>query len=660
MGRFHAVLRPFVAALLAGSMMACASTAPAEVQVLSVSVSLGSPTLTVGQTGTAVAVVHDQHGNVVEGQSISWSSSNQSIASVGTGAQITALAAGSTQITAAIPTASGSATLTVSPVAVIPVASVGVTLSSTSLTAGQSTQATATTRDANGAVLTGRALTWSSDNTSVATVSSAGLVSSLAAGTAHISATSEGKSGSATLTVTAVPPAPVASVSVMLNSPSLTAGQSTQATATTKDANGAVLTGRAIAWSTNNSAIATVSASGLVTAVAAGSAQITATSEGQSGSATLTVTAVPPAPVATVTVALAASSLTAGQSTQATATTKDANGTVLTGRAIAWSTSNSAIATVSASGLVTAVAAGSAQITASSEGQNGSATLTVTAVPPAPVATVAVSLAASSVTAGQTTQATATTRDANNVVLTGRAIAWSSDNTAVATVSATGLVTSVAAGTAHIIATSEGKSGSATLTVTAVSTSAAECATPRAGWIFCDDFETNRLASYFEYNTPESVPPQCGKRVWRLRRHAATYVTGQAAAGSLALAIGRTPSTYFEPADAGTANYREIYWRFYVPPRGGVGRQRRDEAHARHDLRESRLEPGDDRARMDIQQRRPLPHDRSGERHRRERKCRSPSGTTTSPICSGWAERTARRRRRIRRTWAPGRATSIT
>ena len=481
MGRFHAVLRSFVAVLLAGSMMACASTAPAEVQVLSVSVSLGSPTLTVGQTGTAVAVVHDQHGNVVEGQPISWSSSNQSIASVGTGAQITALAAGSTQITATIPTASGSATLTVSPVPVVPVASVGVTLSSTSLTAGQSTQATATTRDANGAVLTGRAVAWSSDNTAVATVSSTGLVSSLAAGTAHISAASEGKSGSATLTVTAVPPAPVASVSVTLSSPSLTAGQSTQATATTKDANGAVLTGRAIAWSTNNSAVATVSASGLVTAVSAGSAQITATSEGQSGSATLTVTAVPPAPVATVTVSLAASSLTAGQTTQATATTKDASG----------------------------------------------------------------------------------------AVLTGRAIAWSSDNTAVATVSASGLVTSVAAGTAHIIATSEGKSGSATLTVTAASTSAAECATPRAGWIFCDDFETNRLASYFEYNTPSQFLRSAGTGYGGSVGMQATYVTGQAAAGSLALAIGRTPSTYFKPADAGTANYREIYWRFYYRREAG-------------------------------------------------------------------------------------------
>jgi hypothetical protein len=145
-----------------------------------------------------------------------------------------------------------------------------------------------------------------------------------------------------------------------------------------------VLTGRAISWSSNNNNIATVSSSGLVTAVAAGSAQITATSEGQSGNATLTVNAPPPpAPVASVTVSLAASSLIPGATTQATATTRDANGNVLTGRAISWTSGDNAIATVSSNGVVTAVAIGAAvQITATSETISGSATLAVNAPPP--------------------------------------------------------------------------------------------------------------------------------------------------------------------------------------------------------------------------------------------------------------------------------------
>src|SRR5258705_2619533 len=73
------------------------------------------------------------------------------------------------------------------------------------------------------------------------------------------------------------------------------------------------------------------------------------------------------------------------------------------------------------------------------------------------------------------------------------------------------------------------------------------------------------MAKYFEYNnsggkfaraTGTGVGGSVGMR--------ATYTTGQTAAGSLALAFGRTPSTYFRAADAGTANYREVYWRFYV------------------------------------------------------------------------------------------------
>ena len=93
--------------------------------------------------------------------------------------------------------------------------------------------------------------------------------------------------------------------------------------------------------------------------------------------------------------------------------------------------------------------------------------MTVTATPPVPVASVSVSLASSSLNSGQTTQASATTRDANNNVLTGRVITWSSGNTAVATVSGSGLVSAVAAGSALITATSEGISGSATFNVVA-------------------------------------------------------------------------------------------------------------------------------------------------------------------------------------------------
>jgi len=365
-----------------------------------------------------------------------------------------------------------------------PVATVAVALNAGSLTAGQTTQASATLRDASGNVLTGRSITWSSSNAAVATVSSTGVVTSVAAGSAQIVATSEGQTGAATLTVNAPAPAPVASVAVALSSGSLTIGQTTQATATMRDASGNVLSGRSVSWTSSAPSVATVNSSGVVTAVAAGTAQIVATSEGQSGNATITVNAPAPAPVASVTVALSSGSLTIGQTTQATATMRDASGNVLSGRSVTWTSSNTSVATVSSAGLVTSVAAGSAQITATSEGRSGSAALTVNAPAPAPVASVTVSLSSSSLTAGLTTQATATLRDAAGNILTGRAITWSSSNTGVAAVTSAGVVTAVAAGTAQITATSEGRSGSASMSVSAPVTGGG------VPLIFASDFST--------------------------------------------------------------------------------------------------------------------------------------------------------------------------
>jgi len=256
----------------------------------------------------------------------------------------------------------------------IPVATVTVSPASVSLQMGQSSQLTATPKDANGNPLTGRAITWSSSNTAIATVSGTGLVTGVAGGgPVTITATSEGQSGSASVTVTTVP---VASVTVTPPSASVQVGQTVQLTATLKDANGNILTGRTVTWSSNQTTVATVNATGRVTARAAGSATITATSEGQSGTSSITVT---PVPVASVTVTPASASVAVGATVQLTATPKDANGNPLTGRVITWSSSNTAIATVSGSGLVTGVAAGGpVTITATSEGRSGSAAVTVT------------------------------------------------------------------------------------------------------------------------------------------------------------------------------------------------------------------------------------------------------------------------------------------
>src|SRR5438309_2140033 len=182
-----------------------------------------------------------------------------------------------------------------------------------------------------------------------------------------------GTSDTAAVTVTS---APVASVAVSPVSVSEQVGQTVALSATTKDAAGNVLSGRTVTWASSNAAAATVSASGVVTGVAAGSATITATSEGQGGTAAITVT---PVPVASVTVAPASGSVVAGLTLQFTATPKDASGNPLSGRVVTWGSSNTAVATVNGSGLVMGVAAGSATITATSEGRSGTGAVTVTA-----------------------------------------------------------------------------------------------------------------------------------------------------------------------------------------------------------------------------------------------------------------------------------------
>ena len=342
----------------------------------------------------------------------------------------------------------------------VPVAQVAVLPTSATASVGGTVQFVAIPLDSTGTALGGRAITWASSNSSVASVDGSGLATGVTAGSATITATSEGHSGSGTLTVSAVT-VPVAAVTVSPASASVTAGQTVQLTATPKDANGNALTGRTITWTSGNTSVATVSSSGLVSGLAAGSATITATSEGKSGTAAITVTAVT-VPVASVTVSPASASVPAGQTAQLTATPKDSSGNTLTGRTITWASSNTSVATVSSSGLVRGVVAGSATITATSEGKSGSSAITVTAVP---VASVTVSPASATVFVSQTLQLSATPKDANGNTLTGRTITWGSSNNAVATVSSSGLVSGVTAGSATITATSETKSGTAAITV---------------------------------------------------------------------------------------------------------------------------------------------------------------------------------------------------
>jgi uncharacterized protein YjdB len=348
---------------------------------------------------------------------------------------------------------SGGGAVTAPPVAV---GSVAVTLPAGQLQAGAQLTASADVRSAAGAALSGRVVAWSSSNSAVATVTDGGVVTGVAPGSVSITATSEGRSGSASLTVV---PAPVTTVVVSAPSTTLVTARTLQAAVQLRDERGNTLAGRAVTWSSSAPTVATVNETGLVTGVSSGTVTITATSEGRSG--TLSLAVVPP-PVATVSVSLRQSTIPLGTTTTATAVMRDDRNEELPGRAVIWSSGNPAVATVSLTGVVTAISTGTAVVSATSEGQSGSATVTV--IRP-PVATVNVSLAQSSVLPGQSVQAAAQAVDAAGTTLVGRDITWSSSNSAVASVTATGLVTAVSVGTTNIVATSEGRSGQVTFTV---------------------------------------------------------------------------------------------------------------------------------------------------------------------------------------------------
>jgi trimeric autotransporter adhesin len=278
------------------------------------------------------------------------------------------------------------------------------------------------------------AASWTSSNTAVATVSSSGLVTGVSTGTATITATSGGKSGTTVVTVSAVP---VKSIVVSPTSASLTPAQTQQLSATVTDANGNVVTNRQVTWASSNSAVATVDQAGLVTAVGPGNASITATIGNVSGNAGITVAA---APAASVTVNPGTLSLTVGQTGALDAVVKDASGNVLTGRAVSWSSGSPLVASVSQSGVVTALLPGTATITAStgtgSSTVSGTASVTVSALPPGPPATIDVTPSSTSVKAGSTIGLTAVVKDSQGNTLSGASVTWTSSDNSRATVTA--------------------------------------------------------------------------------------------------------------------------------------------------------------------------------------------------------------------------------
>ena len=352
---------------------------------------------------------------------------------------------------------------------------------------GATVQLSAEVRDQNGQVMAGATVTWASSAAAVATVSASGLVTAVANGSATVTATAGSVSGSATVRVAQE----VSAVAVTPDTATVLEGDTLRLTSTASDANGQVVTGAEFVWASGDTTVAVVNASGLVTGVGAGQAEVMATAAGVTGRATLTVWARLPTTVAVTpdTVVLTALEQTA----QLTAEVRDQLGRVMEDEQVAWVSSDTLVATIDSTGLVTAVANGTATGTATTTTASGSATLAVaqepeslTAVVPDSASLVAASGAVSLISPdsllvralGTALRLLAAGTDANGRALeTGATVSWSSSDEAVATVDDAGIMTAVANGTATVTATAGGSAaaaiGSATVTGPSASLSVA-------------------------------------------------------------------------------------------------------------------------------------------------------------------------------------------
>lgn len=249
-------------------------------------------------------------------------------------------------------------------------------------------------------------------------------------------------------------------------------GATYQMTATVRDAAGNELIDQLVTWSTNDPAALTVSPTGLVTALAAGFYKVTAAVNGLTAEAQVIISGGPPA---SLVLARASANVGAGDTIVLQATVRDATGRLLDHPSVTWTSSDVAVATVAAdstrsAGLafatVTGASTGTVAVAASSGTASDTASVTVTT--PLPVASVTVTPASVMLVVNGATQLSATLRDANGKVLAGRAVSWTTDNAAVATVDPDGVVTGVGNGSAAVIATSEGVTDTSAIAVTSI------------------------------------------------------------------------------------------------------------------------------------------------------------------------------------------------
>ena len=400
-------------------------------------------TMSVGKTAALSATVLPEDAY---DRSFTWKSGNPGVAAVNNNGKVTAAAKGTAVIKAAANDGSGvfaECKITVRQ----PVTSL--TLNKTSLTvnkgATSTLSATAGPSDANN-----KTVKWTTSDSSVATVSSAGEVKGVKRGTATITATAADGSGKkATCSVTVKQPV----TSLTLNKTALTLnnGKTATLTATVGPSNA---NNKTVKWTTSNSAVATVSSTGVVKGLKRGTATITATAadgSGKKAACKVTVTKL----VTSLTLNKTVLPLQPKKTEKLTATVSPSDAD---NKTVKWTTSSSAVATVNSNGKVTAKGKGTAIIKATAaDGSGENATCTVTVVTPKKsVSSVTLNKRSLTMQVGKTEILKVTVKPTSAVI---KNVIWTSSNTKVATVDSKGKVKAIGKGTATITATAADGSG---------------------------------------------------------------------------------------------------------------------------------------------------------------------------------------------------------
>ncbi len=327
--------------------------------------------------------------------------------------------------------------------------SIALSQSALSLSIGESTQLQYTILPATAA---SDKVTWTSSNSDVVTVSADGTVTAHASGTATITvSTSNNLKAKAVVSVTAMP----TSISVSPAASYIYEGATQQLVANVLPSDAV---DKSVTWTSSNPAVATVSTTGLVTAVLQGTCNITATTvNGKTATATINVLH-RPVPVESVTISATSLTLNISETATLTATVNPSNAD---DRTVVWTSTNPAIVSVNSEGVVTALSSGTAVVKASAGGKSASCKVTVNR-PAVPVESITLNRTEAQLVIGAQTQLVATINPAN---ADSTNVTWTSSNPTVATVDYRGRVTAAAVGQAVVTASCDGKSATCSITV---------------------------------------------------------------------------------------------------------------------------------------------------------------------------------------------------